>query len=86
MPTLRRFCGTPWSSSAQALSPVGRCKSFDAGGDGYGRGEGFTIALLRCEPGQKAGSSRLLARLLRRTCLFVCAGPLFPDSLALDMT
>ena len=30
----------------QALSPVGRCKSFDASGDGYGRGEGFTIALL----------------------------------------
>ena len=32
----------------QALSPVGRCKSFDASGDGYGRGEAFTIALLRC--------------------------------------
>jgi len=32
----------------QALSPVGRCKTFDASGDGYGRGEGFTIAYLRC--------------------------------------
>ena len=32
----------------QALSPVGRCKTFDATGDGYGRGEGFAIALLRC--------------------------------------
>ncbi|KAK9841812.1 hypothetical protein WJX81_004632 [Elliptochloris bilobata] len=31
----------------QALSPVGRCHSFDASGDGYGRGEGFAIALLR---------------------------------------
>lgn len=30
----------------QALSPVGRCKTFDASGDGYGRGEAFTVALL----------------------------------------
>ena len=41
-----------WKTSAricllQALSPVGRCKSFDATGDGYGRGEGFTLSLLR---------------------------------------
>lgn len=35
----------------QALSPVGRCKTFDAAGDGYGRGEGFTVAYMRysCE-------------------------------------
>ena len=32
----------------QALSPVARCKSFDATGDGYGRGEAFTVALLGC--------------------------------------
>ena len=31
----------------QALSPVGRCKTFDATGDGYGRGEAFTVAYLR---------------------------------------
>ena len=31
----------------QALSPAGRCKSFDASGDGYGRGEGFNAAVLR---------------------------------------
>ena len=34
----------------QALSQVGRCRSFDATGDGYGRGEGFTVALLRQAP------------------------------------
>lgn len=36
----------------QALSPVGRCKTFDASGDGYGRGEAFAVALLgyaRCD-------------------------------------
>ena len=34
----------------QALSPVGRCKTFEASGDGYGRGEGFTVALLGWAP------------------------------------
>lgn len=30
----------------QALSPVGRCKSFDTSGDGYGRGEGVALAVI----------------------------------------
>jgi acyl transferase domain-containing protein len=34
-------------SALQALSPVGRCKSFDASADGYGRGEGFVAAVLQ---------------------------------------
>lgn len=29
-----------------ALSVVGRCRTLDAAGDGYGRAEGFTVALL----------------------------------------
>jgi 3-oxoacyl-(acyl-carrier-protein) synthase len=31
----------------QALSPAGRCKTFDASGDGYGRGEGCAVAVLK---------------------------------------
>lgn len=33
-------------SALQALSPVGRCKTFDSSADGYGRGEGFTVMML----------------------------------------
>ncbi|CAL8465609.1 g5145 [Coccomyxa elongata] len=43
----------------QALSPVGRCKTFDESGDGYGRGEGFTVAYLR--GGENATSGAMLA-------------------------
>ena len=35
------------TSMAGLLAPDGRCKSFDASGDGYGRGEGFAAVVLK---------------------------------------
>ena len=35
------------ASVSGLLAPKGRCKSFDASGDGYGRGEGFAAVILK---------------------------------------
>jgi hypothetical protein len=41
----------------QALSPVGRCKSFDSSGDGYGRGEGFAVVVMQRQGSAAAASA-----------------------------
>ena len=41
----------------QALSPVGRCKTFDESADGYGRGEGCAVTVL--QPGHPGGQPPL---------------------------
>lgn len=40
----------------QALSPVGRCQTFSATADGYGRGEAFAVIALRAARGNDGGS------------------------------
>lgn len=44
-------------SQLQAFSPVGRCKTFEASGDGYGRGEGCIAIVLRPDGSEMTNSN-----------------------------
>ena len=44
------------ASMGSLLAPDGPCKSFDASGDGYGRGEGFAAVILKLS--QEASSDK----------------------------
>jgi acyl transferase domain-containing protein/thioesterase domain-containing protein/acyl carrier protein len=53
--------GTIMFSKARAMSPVGRCKTFDASADGYVRGEGAGVVLLKPLSRARADGDRVLA-------------------------
>jgi thioester reductase-like protein len=48
-------------SKLMALSPDGRCKTFDASADGYGRGEGCGVVVLRRLSDARAAGDRIYA-------------------------
>jgi acyl transferase domain-containing protein/acyl carrier protein len=48
-------------SRARALAPDGRCKPFDASADGYGRGEGCGVIVLKRLSAAQAAGDRILA-------------------------
>jgi myxalamid-type polyketide synthase MxaE and MxaD len=48
-------------SRSRALAPDGRCKPFDASADGYGRGEGCGVVVLKRLSSARADGDRILA-------------------------
>ncbi|MFB9547797.1 beta-ketoacyl [acyl carrier protein] synthase domain-containing protein, partial [Micromonospora sagamiensis] len=53
--------GTIYLSRTRALSPDGRCKTFDASADGYGRGEGCGVVVLKRLSDARRDGDRVLA-------------------------
>ena len=60
--------GTVYSCKVRALSPDGRCKTFDASADGYGRGEGCGILVLKRLSDATAAGDNIVA-LIRGTAI-----------------
>lgn len=67
----------------QALSPNGRCKTFDATADGYGRGEGVAVIVLQ----EASNNEKKLALLLGSAVNQVSqkSAPLLLDSFGLEI-
>ena len=66
-------------TSFQALSTVGRCKTFDVSADGYGRGEGVGLMFLAASAGGEQMLPTLAVLQVRNGQIDSAAGQAVPD-------